>query len=66
MLTKDNLVSCGIIAPAAHLCIFGCGGVELARHLFLSYSFFGLLWLFVRYLISFSPVDSQILSGHFL
>jgi hypothetical protein len=64
--TKDNLVSRGIIAPTAHLCVSGCGCVESARHLFLSCSFFGSLWSLVRSWIDFSSLNSQSLSDHFL
>jgi hypothetical protein len=66
LLTKDNLVSRGIIAPAAHLCVSGCGGVESTQHLFLSCSFFGSLWSLVRSWIGFSSMDSQTLFDHFL
>ncbi|GAU45418.1 hypothetical protein TSUD_243290 [Trifolium subterraneum] len=34
--TKTNLVARGILSPAAHLCVTGCGEVESAHHLFIS------------------------------
>ncbi|GAU41193.1 hypothetical protein TSUD_26180 [Trifolium subterraneum] len=42
--TKGNLVTRGILSPEAHFCVSGCGAVESAQHLFLSYSTFGQLW----------------------
>ncbi|GAU47626.1 hypothetical protein TSUD_281040 [Trifolium subterraneum] len=63
---KSNLVTKGIINPGAHLCVSGCGSVESAEHIFLSYSTFGTLWPLVRAWIGFASVDSQNLSEHFL
>jgi hypothetical protein len=45
--TKANLVTRGILPIAAHLCVFSCGEVESAHHLFLSCSTFGPLWALV-------------------
>ncbi|GAU25889.1 hypothetical protein TSUD_164300 [Trifolium subterraneum] len=64
--TKANLAERGIITPAAHLCVSGCGGIESAQHLFLSCSTFGSLWSSVRSWIGFSAADPQSLSDHFL
>ncbi|KAK2373612.1 hypothetical protein QL285_074640 [Trifolium repens] len=64
--TKANLVSRGILAPDLHDCVTGCGGIETARHLFLSCSTFGSLWAQVRSWIGFSAVDAFSLSDHFV
>jgi hypothetical protein len=66
LTTKMNLVTRGIISPKAHLCVSACGGVESAQHLFISCSTFDSLWALVRSWISFSAVDSQNLSDHFV
>ncbi|KAK2360961.1 hypothetical protein QL285_086176 [Trifolium repens] len=39
--TKANLVTRGILSPVAHFCVFGCGAVESAQHLFISCNIFG-------------------------
>jgi hypothetical protein len=36
LLTKINLVACGVITPTAHFCVSGFGGVKSSQHLFLS------------------------------
>ncbi|GAU38807.1 hypothetical protein TSUD_163820 [Trifolium subterraneum] len=41
--TKANLIFRGILSPAEHLCVSGCGEVESAQHLFLYCSTFGSL-----------------------
>ncbi|GAU49006.1 hypothetical protein TSUD_406770 [Trifolium subterraneum] len=64
--TKANLVSRGIIAPTAHFCVSGCGGIESAQHLFFTCGTFGSLWWTVWHWIGFSSVDHQNPSGHFL
>jgi hypothetical protein len=64
--TKVNLASRGIICPAAHFCVSGCGSVKSAHHLFLSCNYFGSLWALVRSWIGLSSVDSYTLSDHFL
>jgi hypothetical protein len=64
--TKTNLVSRGILAPEFHDCVTGCGGIETARHLFLSCSTFGSLWALVRSWIGFSAVDAFSLTDHFV
>ncbi|MCI42488.1 70 kDa peptidyl-prolyl isomerase, partial [Trifolium medium] len=38
--TKDNLVTRGILSPAAHFCVSGCGAVESAQHLFYLLQYF--------------------------
>ncbi|KAK2361308.1 hypothetical protein QL285_086472 [Trifolium repens] len=64
--TKSNLVARGIISPEDQFCVFGCGGVESAQHLFLSCSTFGSLWPLVRSWIGFSTVDAHTLPAHFV
>jgi hypothetical protein len=57
--TKTNLVARGIISPEVHFCVFGCGGIESAQHLFLSCSTFGSLLPFFRSWIGFSAVGAH-------
>ncbi|GAU30517.1 hypothetical protein TSUD_18970 [Trifolium subterraneum] len=64
--TRANLAARGIISPAAHFCVSGCGDVESAQHLFLFCSTFGSLWSSVRSWIGFSAADPQSISDHFL
>jgi hypothetical protein len=64
--TKSNLVARGIISPEAHFCVSGCGGIESARHLFLSCSTFGSLWALVRAWIGFFAADAHTLPDHFV
>ncbi|MCI04340.1 receptor-like kinase, partial [Trifolium medium] len=64
--TRANLVSRGILSPAAHYCVSGCGEVESAQHLFLSCSNFGGLWSLVSSWIGSSSVTAQTLSDHFV
>jgi hypothetical protein len=64
--TRANLVSRGILDPDLHDCVTGCGGIETARHLFLSCNTFGSLWALVRSWIGFSAVDAFSLSDHFV
>jgi len=35
--TKDNLVTRDIISQDSQMCMTGCGGLEMAHHLFISY-----------------------------
>jgi hypothetical protein len=64
--TKTNLVSRGMLAPDLHYCMTGCGGIETARHLFLSCSIFGSLWGLVRSWIGFSAMYASSLTDHFV
>jgi hypothetical protein len=64
--TKDNLVRRHIITPDASLCVTGCGGVEMAHHLFLSCLVFAPLWSLVRSWIGISSADLLVLKDHFL
>jgi hypothetical protein len=64
--TKDTLVSRGILSLDINHCLFGCGEVESAQHLFLSYSTFGPLWAMVRSWIDFLSVDAHTPSDHFV
>jgi len=64
--TKENLVVRGIIPHEAQLCVIGCGGVETTQHLFLFCNIFSSLWNLVRSWISFSSLDLQHISAHFV
>jgi len=46
--TKANLVARGMLGTDAQLCVFGCGEVETAQHLFVSCHIFRELWSHVR------------------
>ncbi|CAJ2662883.1 unnamed protein product [Trifolium pratense] len=64
--TKANLVTRGILSTEAHLCVFGCGEVESAQHLFLYCSSLGSLWSLVSSWIGSSSVTAQTLPEHFV
>ncbi|MCI48548.1 glutamate-gated kainate-type ion channel receptor subunit GluR5, partial [Trifolium medium] len=64
--TKSNLVTRGILSPAAHFCVSGCGDAESAQHLFISCSTFGSLWALVRSWIGITAVDSTSIRDHFV
>jgi hypothetical protein len=64
--TKDNLVRRHVIHPNAGLCVTGCGSMETAHHLFLSYPVFAPLWNLIRSWVSFSSADPLMLYDHFL
>ncbi|GAU41517.1 hypothetical protein TSUD_302560 [Trifolium subterraneum] len=64
--TKINLVTRGILTPAAHLCVSGCGVAESAHHLFISCSTSGSLWALVHSWIGITVVDSTSLCDHFV
>jgi hypothetical protein len=65
--TKANLVARGILSPATHICIFGCGEVESAHHLFISCGTFGSLWALVRSWIGIPVVEyTSLLRDHFV
>ncbi|XP_024626742.1 uncharacterized protein [Medicago truncatula] len=64
--TKSNLIYRGVIPSEAGLCVYGCGVLESAQHLFLSCSYFALLWSLVRDWIGFVGVDTNVLSDHFV
>ncbi|PNX92316.1 glutamate-gated kainate-type ion channel receptor subunit GluR8 [Trifolium pratense] len=64
--TKSNLVTRGILSPAAHFCVSGCGEVESTHHLFLSCSTFGSLMALVYTWIDISPTDSISIRDHFV
>ncbi|GAU37863.1 hypothetical protein TSUD_22790 [Trifolium subterraneum] len=61
--TKANLVTRGILSPAAHFCV---SAIESAHHLFISCSTFGSLWALVRSWIDITPVESTTLRDHFV
>jgi hypothetical protein len=62
--TKTNIVTRGILSPAADLCVFGCGEMESAHHLFLSCGTFGSLWALVCLWINVSVVEYTSLRDH--
>jgi hypothetical protein len=62
--TKSNLANRGVLDMEACLCVSGCGLVEDACHLFLSYNCFGSLWPLVRSWIGFDGVDHCDISNH--
>ncbi|GAU50622.1 hypothetical protein TSUD_410230 [Trifolium subterraneum] len=64
--TKTNLVTGGILSPAAHFCVTGCGEAKLAHHLFISCSTFGSLWTLVCSWIGITPVNSTSIRDHFV
>ncbi|GAU31359.1 hypothetical protein TSUD_19040 [Trifolium subterraneum] len=63
--TKTNLVTRGILSPAAHFCVTGCGEAESAHHLFISCNTFGSLWTSVCLWIGITPVHSTSIRDHF-
>ncbi|GAU41107.1 hypothetical protein TSUD_139760 [Trifolium subterraneum] len=63
---KINLVTQGILSPAAHFCVSGCGAAKSAHHLFISCSTFGPLWALVRSWIGITAMDSTYLRDHFV
>jgi hypothetical protein len=64
--TKDNLVRRHIIPPNASHCVTGCGGVEMAHHLFLFCLVFAPLWNHVRSWIGIFSANPSVLHDHFL
>ncbi|PNX77984.1 hypothetical protein L195_g033957 [Trifolium pratense] len=64
--TKANLVTHGILSPAAHFCVSGCGEIESAHHLFISCNTFGYIWALVRSWIVIPMVDFTSLCDHFV
>ncbi|GAU37007.1 hypothetical protein TSUD_150430 [Trifolium subterraneum] len=64
--TKANMITRDILPVEDHLCVSGCGAVESAQHVFLSYSTFGSLWSLVNSWIGSSLVTAQTLSDHFV
>jgi len=65
LLTKANLLNCGIISAEAR-CVVGCGHAESASHLFLQCDIFASLWQYVRYWIGVSEVEPHSLRAHFI
>ncbi|GAU32997.1 hypothetical protein TSUD_358640 [Trifolium subterraneum] len=64
--TKTNLVTRGILSPAAHFCVTGYGEVESAHHLFISCSTFGSMWTSMCLWIGITPVHSTSIRDHFV
>ncbi|GAU39107.1 hypothetical protein TSUD_320820 [Trifolium subterraneum] len=64
--TKANMISRGILPVEDHHCVFGCGAVDSAQHVFLSCSTFRSLWSLVSSWIGSSLVTAQTLSDHFV
>jgi hypothetical protein len=63
--TKANLVTRGILAQEAQMCVAGCGEVETAQHLFVSCSIFCELWHLVRDWLGVSRADPSEVATHF-
>jgi hypothetical protein len=66
LVTKDNLERRHIIPHGASLCVIGCGGVETARHLFLSYPVFAPLRSLIRSWVETSSAYPFMLPDYFL
>jgi hypothetical protein len=64
--TKTNLVARGILSPAAHFCVSGCGEAESAHHLFHSCVTFGSIWALVHSWIDIPMVAYTTLRDHFV
>ncbi|PNX74374.1 70 kDa peptidyl-prolyl isomerase, partial [Trifolium pratense] len=64
--TKSNLVTRGILSPAAHFCVSGCREAETAHHLVISCSTFGSLWDLVCTWIGVTPTGSTSIRDHFV
>ncbi|PNX58114.1 heat shock protein [Trifolium pratense] len=64
--SKVNLVTQGVLSSTAHSCVFGCGEVESAHHLFISCSTIGSLWDLVRSWIGISLVEFTTPRDHFV
>jgi len=62
--TKANLVTCGILAQEAQMCMAGCGEVETTQHLFVSCRVFCELWR-VRDWIGVFGADLSEVAAHF-
>jgi len=62
--TKANMAYRGVIPTDDMFCVFGCGHVETAEHLFLSCSTFAPLWQHVRGWIGCDGVDSIVITDH--
>ncbi|GAU34020.1 hypothetical protein TSUD_393660 [Trifolium subterraneum] len=64
--TKLNLATRGILYPAAHFCVTGCGEAESAHHLFISCSNCGPIWTLVCSWIGATPVSTTSIRDHFV
>ncbi|GAU49699.1 hypothetical protein TSUD_181970 [Trifolium subterraneum] len=64
--TKSNLITRGMLSPAAYYFVSGCGVAEAAHHLFISCSTFSSLWTLVRSWIGISAVDPISVRDHFV
>jgi hypothetical protein len=63
--TKDNLEHRGVISSADTSCVFGCGSIESAEHLFLHFTMAGNLWALVCTWLGISYVHAGELRHHF-
>ncbi|GAU31199.1 hypothetical protein TSUD_210560 [Trifolium subterraneum] len=64
--SKSNLITRGILPPAAYYCVSRCGVAESAQHLFILCSTFGSLWTLVSSWIDISAVDPISIRDHFV
>jgi hypothetical protein len=55
-----------IIAPSAHFCVTGYGGVETAQHVFLFCPVFASLWGLIRSRVGISSPDPLSIQDHFV
>ena len=63
--TKDNLLHCNVIDINYCLCVYGCGSLETANHLFLHCSLFGSVWNCILLWLGISMVAPFEVSDHF-
>ncbi|XP_045802433.1 uncharacterized protein LOC123896024 [Trifolium pratense] len=63
---KVNLVTRSILSSTAHGCVFECGKVKYAYHLFISCSSVGSLWDLVSSWIDIPLVEFTTLRNHFV
>jgi hypothetical protein len=63
--TKDNLCVRGVIPHDNQHCVFGCGDVETAQHLFRSCPFYVALWGQIRSWLGIATAEPLCLSDHF-
>jgi hypothetical protein len=64
--TGDNLERRHIIAPTAHFCATGCGGVETTQHMFLYYPVLAPLWGLIRSWVGIFSADPLSIKDHFV
>jgi len=64
--TKDNLAHRGVLSVADNSCVFGCGSMESAVHIFIHCSCASNLWAFVCNWLDTSFVQPDELRHHFI